>query len=218
MQPSTPMIVVRPLLLEFFQPAQGTVDLVLGVLPHAARIQQDGVGLRGAIDRLVTRPQQLGGDQFAVQHVHLAADGLDIESPGHTLHSSRGTPGARIGNVFGTLGGAVVVLLPLGTVAKKEGVGVQLPPQRFCFATRAFLVFARGWGGSCTAGPACATSCRSDVQRVSGAVVRLDDRFQAGDVGRAEVLGVPLDFSPLPEAAAQTARLPSRIVSVRPPE
>ena len=101
---------VRPLLLEFFEPAQGTIDLVFGVLPHAARIQQDGVGLVGAIGRFVTRLQELGGHQFAVQNVHLAADRLDIESLGHTLHSSRGTPGARIGKVFGRLGGAVVVL------------------------------------------------------------------------------------------------------------
>ena len=72
------------------QPAQGAVDLVLGVLADAARIQQDRIRLAGAIDQLIARPQQLGGDQLAVEHVHLAADGLDVETAGHGTHCSRG--------------------------------------------------------------------------------------------------------------------------------
>ncbi len=52
---------LRALFFEFFQPAQGTVNLVFGVLPHAARIEQDRVGLAGAIGQLVARRKQLPG-------------------------------------------------------------------------------------------------------------------------------------------------------------
>ena len=93
MQPSTPMIVSGCCCFELLQPAQGAVDLVLGVLADAARVQQDRVGLAGAIDQLVARLKQLGGDQLAVEHVHLAADGLDVEASGHGTHSSRGERG-----------------------------------------------------------------------------------------------------------------------------
>ena len=57
MQPSTPMIMLRPLLLDVLQPAQGAVDLVLGVLADAARVQQDRVGLPETIDQLVAGPR-----------------------------------------------------------------------------------------------------------------------------------------------------------------
>ncbi len=59
--------------------AQGAVDLVLGVLPHAAGIEQDRVGLLDGIDQLVAVLPEAGHDHFAVQHIHLAADGLDVE-------------------------------------------------------------------------------------------------------------------------------------------
>jgi len=53
---------LRVLLFERFQPAQGAVDLVFGVLTHATGVQQDRVRLAGAIGPLITRPEKLGGD------------------------------------------------------------------------------------------------------------------------------------------------------------
>ena len=55
MQPSTPMILLRVVLLGVLQPAQGAVDLVFGMLPHAARVEQDRVGLGRRVDQLVAR-------------------------------------------------------------------------------------------------------------------------------------------------------------------
>ena len=37
----------------------------------------------GMIDQFVARLQQPGGHQFAVQHVHLAAERFDVEAFGH---------------------------------------------------------------------------------------------------------------------------------------
>ena len=53
MQPSTPTIISRPVLLERLQAAQGAVDLVLGVLANAARVEQDRVGLARTVDHFV---------------------------------------------------------------------------------------------------------------------------------------------------------------------
>ena len=55
------------------------VDLVLGVLADAARVEQDRVGLMDVASQLVAIPAQRGHDQLAIEHVHLAADRLDIE-------------------------------------------------------------------------------------------------------------------------------------------
>jgi len=59
--------------------AQSAVDLVLRMLPNAARIEQDGVSLADRVNQLVTVLPQAGYDHFAVQYVHLAADGLDVQ-------------------------------------------------------------------------------------------------------------------------------------------
>ena len=80
----------RAFFFEKLQPAQGAVDFVLGMLAHAARIQQDRIRAAGAIDQLMARPQQVGGDQLAVEHVHLATNCLDIATAGHGTHCSRG--------------------------------------------------------------------------------------------------------------------------------
>ena len=79
----------RPLCFELPQPAQRTVDFVFGMLAHTTRIEQDRIGLAGAIDHLVTGLQQLGGNQLAVEHVHLAADRLDVAAKCHSPYSSR---------------------------------------------------------------------------------------------------------------------------------
>ena len=83
MQPSTPMIFCGMLLFDVLQPAQGAVDLVLGVLADAARVEQDRVGPADAVDQLVAGLEQAGRDQLAVEHVHLAADGFDVEATRH---------------------------------------------------------------------------------------------------------------------------------------
>ena len=41
------------------EPAQGAVDLVLGMLPDAARVEQDGVGLGRRVDQFVARLRRL---------------------------------------------------------------------------------------------------------------------------------------------------------------
>ncbi len=90
---------VRPELFDVLQPAQGTVDLVLGVLPDAARVEEDRVGLAEGVGRLVARGQQGGGDQLAIQHVHLAADRFDIEAASHafSIPASCGLAAPRAG-------------------------------------------------------------------------------------------------------------------------
>ena len=73
----------RPSLFQRTQAAQGAIDLVFGMLPHAARVVEDGVGVARTIDQFVARLDKAGNDQFAVQHVHLAADSLDVHAFGH---------------------------------------------------------------------------------------------------------------------------------------
>ena len=58
--------------------AQRAVDLVLGVLPDAAGVEQDRIGLLRIVHQGVTVVPQAGDDHFAVQDVHLAADGFDV--------------------------------------------------------------------------------------------------------------------------------------------
>ena len=78
---------VGPLLLLESDAAERRVDLVLGVLADAAGVVEDGVGLAATRRHLPTLPAQRGDNEFAVEHVHLAADGFDPE-PFHG-HESR---------------------------------------------------------------------------------------------------------------------------------
>ena len=71
---------LRPSSLAELQAAQSTVDLVLRVFTHAAGIEQNRVGFFGIVRQFVTIFAQRGNDQFAVQHVHLAANSFDIKS------------------------------------------------------------------------------------------------------------------------------------------
>jgi hypothetical protein len=73
------------MVFDVFQPAQGAVDFVLGVLAHAASVKQNCVGLPGAGNQFITRRQQVGRDQLAVEHVHLAADSLDVKALRHEI-------------------------------------------------------------------------------------------------------------------------------------
>ena len=79
MQPSTPIVTLGLALLEPLDPAEGAVDLVLGVLADRAGVVEDRVGLVDVVGQLVPLVAELADDQLAVEQVHLAADGLDVE-------------------------------------------------------------------------------------------------------------------------------------------
>ncbi len=59
---------------------QSAVDLVFRMLPHAASIEKDRIGLQHIISGGVTVLTQSGNKHLAVQQVHLAADGLDKQT------------------------------------------------------------------------------------------------------------------------------------------
>ncbi len=69
------------------QVAQGAVDLVFGVLPHAARVEQDRVRLVDRVHQLIAVLPEAGHHHFAVQHIHLAADGFDVDIVRHDCQS-----------------------------------------------------------------------------------------------------------------------------------
>ena len=68
-----------PLLLFEADAAEGGVDLVLGMLPHAAGVVEDGVGLGRGAGQFPALPAQRGDDELTVEHVHLAADRFNPE-------------------------------------------------------------------------------------------------------------------------------------------
>ena len=77
-----------PLLLFEANPAERRIDLVLGMLPHAAGVVEDGVGVGRGAAQLPALPAQSGDDELAVKHVHLAADRFDPEPFRHGRDSS----------------------------------------------------------------------------------------------------------------------------------
>ncbi len=80
MQPITPMTLFGCRLLGVLQPAQRAVDLVFGMLANAARVEQNRVGVRRVGGQFVALLAKRGHHQLAVEHVHLATDGFDVES------------------------------------------------------------------------------------------------------------------------------------------
>ena len=79
MQPRTPITLSGMLALGVLEPAERAVDLVFGVLADAAGVEQDRVGVVRARGQLVTVFAQAGDDELAIELVHLAADGFDVE-------------------------------------------------------------------------------------------------------------------------------------------
>ena len=71
------------LLLEGPQAAEGGVGFVFGLFADGAGVEEDDVGRVELAGQLVTALAQVGDDHLAVQHVHLAADGFEIEPFGH---------------------------------------------------------------------------------------------------------------------------------------
>ena len=65
------------------EPAQGAVDFIFRMLADAARVEEDRIGLAQRMHQLVAGLHQIGGHQLAIEHVHLATDGLDVHAVGH---------------------------------------------------------------------------------------------------------------------------------------
>ena len=64
---------LRSALLELLEPAEMAVELVVGVLPDAARVQHDNVGRFEIVGRFHAVGDQETGDPLGVVLVHLAA-------------------------------------------------------------------------------------------------------------------------------------------------
>ena len=60
------------------QSAERAIDLVLGMLAHAASVEQDDVGVGRLISQFVPLPPEGADDELAIQHIHLAADSFDV--------------------------------------------------------------------------------------------------------------------------------------------
>ena len=69
---------------ELPQLAEPRVELVLGALAHAARVDDDDVGVRGLLGGLVARLLEQPGHALGVVDVHLAAERFDQVFPGHS--------------------------------------------------------------------------------------------------------------------------------------
>src|SRR5262249_36921686 len=65
------------------QTAERAVDLLLGVLADRAGVEEDHVGVAGVVNQLIPLAAQAPHHQLAVEHVHLAADRLDVEFFAH---------------------------------------------------------------------------------------------------------------------------------------
>ena len=63
------------------QAAQVAVELVVGVLPDAAGVEHDDVGLLEVVGRLQAVGHQEAGQALGVVLVHLAPEGADVERP-----------------------------------------------------------------------------------------------------------------------------------------
>jgi len=72
-----------PLAFDAGDLAQSAVDLVLGVLADAARIEQHEVRLAEIVDREVPQLTELPENQLAVELVHLAAHRFQVNPLGH---------------------------------------------------------------------------------------------------------------------------------------
>ena len=62
-----------------FDASELAVNLVFGVFTDAARVEQNRVGSLDVVGKFELLLAQSRDNQLAVQHVHLAANGLDVE-------------------------------------------------------------------------------------------------------------------------------------------
>ena len=95
MHPSTPMATSGRSRFEILDPPQSAVNLVLGVLANRAGVEKDRVRLIHVGRQVIPFLAEPRDDQFAVQNIHLAANGFNIQllagGTGVALH--RVTPG-----------------------------------------------------------------------------------------------------------------------------
>ena len=62
---------------------QGAVNLVFRMLAHAAGVEKDHIRLTRLVHQRIAMLAQGADHQLAVQHIHLAANGLDIQFAAH---------------------------------------------------------------------------------------------------------------------------------------
>ena len=67
-----------------------TVGLVFGLFAYRAGVEQDCVGVADIVGQFVSLPTEIGNDHFAVQHIHLAANGFDVQFVGSRWVCPRG--------------------------------------------------------------------------------------------------------------------------------
>ena len=65
--------------LRFAEGAESGKDLLLGVIAHTAGVDEDDVGRRHIFGLLIPKRAEPPLDEFAIEHVHLATHGLEIE-------------------------------------------------------------------------------------------------------------------------------------------
>ena len=83
MQPSTPMTASGLRRLSMPHAAEGGVGLVLGVFANRTGVEEEHVGVGGRVGEVVALLAERADDELAVEHVHLAADGFDVDSLRH---------------------------------------------------------------------------------------------------------------------------------------
>jgi hypothetical protein len=71
------------------QLAEARPHLLLGVLAHRAGVVDDDVGLLAIGDGFVALRAELAEDELAVEHVHLAAEGFEVQLAFHVVEAPR---------------------------------------------------------------------------------------------------------------------------------
>ena len=71
---------LRAIAFTVFQTPQCAVDFVFCVFANAAGVEQNGICVFGVVCQQVAFATQCSDNQFAVQHIHLAANGFDVQS------------------------------------------------------------------------------------------------------------------------------------------
>ena len=80
---------IGPRFLQLLEPAEMAVELVVGVLPDAARVQHDDIGgSRSSVGSMPVGDEQ-PGDPLGVVLVHLAPVGAHEEAAGHGRQCTR---------------------------------------------------------------------------------------------------------------------------------
>jgi hypothetical protein len=73
------------------QLAEAAPDFLFGVFADGAGVVEDDVGVVAILDGFVALDAELAEDELAVEHVHLAAEGFEIELAGHRCRGRLGS-------------------------------------------------------------------------------------------------------------------------------